>query len=117
MANLNDEEQKRADKWARNLRDELSQRDSFAYWMFVLIFLGMCYLIGDEYNWVIGGFIFVLLVAVLELSYRLRKKKELEPEGTSAAAEQKKCESAGQRANFADHFVDFVNWLFPEHRK
>ena len=59
-----------------NLKDELRDRnDQFAYGTLILIFLGVCYLIADAYNWRIAGLIFILLVIILELSYRLTKKK------------------------------------------
>jgi len=39
--------------------------------MFILFFLGISYLIADAYNWRMGALVFVLLVVIWELAYRL----------------------------------------------
>ena len=58
-----------------NLRDELASRnDGFGYGVFILVFLGICYLIGDAYNFGIASLLFLLLLTVLELTYRLSNK-------------------------------------------
>ena len=65
----------RQGKSMATLRDELRNRnDGYGYGMFLLLFLGICYLIADAYNLRIATLVFILLVAVLELSYRLSIK-------------------------------------------
>ncbi|KKL21988.1 hypothetical protein LCGC14_2439940 [marine sediment metagenome] len=55
-----------------NLRNELASRnDQCGYGFIILVFFAICYLIGDAYNFGIAGLIFLLLLAVLELTYRL----------------------------------------------
>ena len=59
----------------KDLREELRQRnDGYGMGMFVLFFLGISYLIADAYNWRIGALVFVLLVVIWELAYRLASR-------------------------------------------
>ncbi len=57
---------------ARNLRKILQDRfDGFGYGMFLFVIVGFSVLIIDSYGWPMGTFSALLMLAVLELSYRL----------------------------------------------
>jgi len=57
---------------AQNLRKSLHDRfDGFGYGMFLLVILAFTWLIIDSYGWPMGSFSGLLMLAVLELSYRL----------------------------------------------
>jgi len=45
--------------------------DGAGYGIFLLLIAGFIYLIIDSYNWRIGLFCCVLMIVILELSYRL----------------------------------------------
>lgn len=57
---------------AHNIRKSLDNRfDGFAYGMFLLVVLGFTVLLIDSYGWPMGIFSGLLMLAVLELIYRL----------------------------------------------
>jgi hypothetical protein len=57
---------------AQNFRMSLVDRfDGFAYGMFLLVILGVTVLLIDSYGWPMGIFSGLLMLAVLELIYRL----------------------------------------------
>jgi len=57
---------------AQNLRESLKDRfDGFGYGMFLFVILGFTAAIIDSYGWPMGIFSGLLMLAVLELSYRL----------------------------------------------
>jgi hypothetical protein len=123
LASLNDDHVKRA---AHKITSELSNRDGLG--MLLLIFAGMCYLIADEYNWAIGGFVFLLFVTILELSYRLWCKKELDETTALMARELKalmlppsedESESDKRRRMrwFQTRLTYFLDWLSSKNRR
>jgi hypothetical protein len=57
-----------AQKCERAFRDRF---DGFGYGMFLLVIAGFTWCIADAHGWPIGIFSCVLMVAVLELAYRL----------------------------------------------
>lgn len=57
---------------AQNLREVLKDRfDGFGYGMFLFLIFGFAVAIIDSYGWPIGIFSGILMLAVLELGYRL----------------------------------------------
>lgn len=57
---------------AQNLRKSLADRfDGFGYGMFLFLIFGFTVAIIDSYGWPIGSFSGLLMLAILELSYRL----------------------------------------------
>jgi len=62
----------RTEKFLKGLSDRNNQ---FGYGVIIFMAAGFCYLLVEASNWVIAGMIFVLLVVVLELSYRLSNKR------------------------------------------
>jgi hypothetical protein len=54
------------------ITDEVRQRfDGYGYGLFLLLIAGMTYLVIKDFGWGIGIFCCVLMLAVLELGYRL----------------------------------------------
>ena len=59
------------DKYAQDIDDRIN---GFAYPMFVFVIVGFTLGIKESHGWSMGVFCFVLMMAVLELSYRLSKR-------------------------------------------
>ncbi len=61
-----------AEEDARQLQSSLSDRfDGFGYGMFLLVIFGVTLAILKSYGWPMGIFTALLMLAILELSYRL----------------------------------------------
>ena len=58
-------------RWRKEFTDRF---DGFGYGMILLVIAGVSWLIADAHGWPIGIFAFVLMVAVIELSYRLTQR-------------------------------------------
>jgi hypothetical protein len=65
------EAKERAQKFRENLKDRF---DGFGYGMFLLVVLAVTATIIDIYGWPMGIFSGLLMLAVLELSYRLHTR-------------------------------------------
>ncbi len=67
----------RARVQVKDLRSELTQRnDCYGWGIFILVFLGVSYVIGEDSNWRIGALVFILLMVIWELAYRLALKSD-----------------------------------------
>jgi len=62
------EREERAERLQKSLTDRF---DGFGYGMFLLVILAFTWAIIDSYGWPMGSFSCLLMLAVLELSYRL----------------------------------------------
>lgn len=62
------EREERAERLQKSLKDRF---DGFGYGMFLLVILAFTWGIIDSYGWPMGSFACLLMLAVLELSYRL----------------------------------------------
>jgi len=56
--------------------DQIRERgDGFAMWLFILFACFVGWLVGDGHGWPLGLLVFILLMVVWELAYRLTRDR------------------------------------------